>query len=98
VSIEPVRSCIGCRTRRPVSALVRITRGADGLAIDGPSAGRGAWLCRTARGVSEACLAQAIARGAFARAWRADVEADELAPIRSARVGTSDASAPADRG
>jgi predicted RNA-binding protein YlxR (DUF448 family) len=84
VSSEPVRSCIGCRARRPISALVRITHGAEGIVVDGPSAGRGAWLCRAPNGVSAPCLDEALRRRAFARAWRVEVDAAELVAIRAA--------------
>ncbi len=79
---EPVRSCIGCRTRRPRSALVRITRSARGVTVDGASDGRGAWLCRSADGVATECLDAAITARAFARAWRADVAPSEYVTIR----------------
>ena len=77
---EPVRSCIGCRQRRPQSALVRVTRSDVGVVVDGPSDGRGAWLCRSiAVGeiASTACVDAALSRRAFARAWRRDVDADD---------------------
>ncbi|NND75436.1 MAG: YlxR family protein [Ilumatobacter sp.] len=80
---EPVRSCIGCRTRRPQSALVRITRSAHGVTFDGASDGRGAWLCRSATGaVAGACLDTALAKRAFDRAWRSRLGTAEMADIR----------------
>ncbi|MFK8022524.1 MAG: YlxR family protein [Ilumatobacter sp.] len=81
----PVRSCIGCRTRRPQPELVRVTRSADGIAVDGASCGRGAWLCRDvddARTVVAECLDRAISRGQFARAWRGAVERHEVEALR----------------
>ncbi len=48
--------------------------------VDGPSNGRGAWLCRSiAVGeiASTACVDAALSRRAFARAWRRDVDADD---------------------
>jgi len=95
----PVRSCIGCRRRRPSSELVRITRFVDGngsttaapaVAVDGPSSGRGAWLCSTGRldaghrVVSATCLADAIDRRQFARAWRTALDHDDIDAIRAA--------------
>ncbi|MBI4562260.1 MAG: YlxR family protein, partial [Candidatus Rokubacteria bacterium] len=44
----PVRTCIGCRGRRPKSALVRLVREPDGLVgLDrsGTAPGRGAYVC-----------------------------------------------------
>jgi predicted RNA-binding protein YlxR (DUF448 family) len=61
---------------------VRITRSARGIAVDGASDGRGAWLCRSADGVVPECLDAAIAARAFARAWRTAVGQDEYAEIR----------------
>ncbi|MFN3258377.1 MAG: YlxR family protein [Ilumatobacter sp.] len=88
---HPVRSCIGCRQRRPASELVRITRSADGIVVDGPSSGRGAWLCRAVDGSGDAelatiessCLDEAIRRSQFARAWRTTIGRDELDAIRT---------------
>ncbi len=77
---EPVRSCIGCRQRRPQSELVRVTKSELGVAVDGPSDGRGAWLCRgSAAGEIAAarCVDAALSRRAFARAWRCAVGADD---------------------
>lgn len=82
---EPVRSCIGCRTQRPQSALVRITNAAGDIEIDGPSRGRGAWICAdktTERQVAGECLETAITKRAFARAWRTDIGADDITNIR----------------
>ncbi|MDG1696147.1 MAG: YlxR family protein [Ilumatobacter sp.] len=82
---EPVRSCIGCRTKRSQSALMRITKAAGDIEIDGPSRGRGAWICAdktTERQVAVECLETAIAKQAFARAWRIDIGADDITNIR----------------
>ncbi len=77
---EPVRSCIGCRQRRPQSALVRVTSSDAGIVFDGSSDGRGAWLCRAASGdgiVAAGCVDAALSRRAFARAWKRDVSASD---------------------
>ena len=82
---EPTRTCIGCRERKPASTLVRLTRSAGAIAVGGPSNGRGAWLCRavtTPGTVEPNCLETALARGAFARAWRGAVSAAECEAIR----------------
>jgi predicted RNA-binding protein YlxR (DUF448 family) len=50
------------------------------VAVDGPSSGRGAWLCRgfEAGEIAAArCVDTALARRAFARAWRREVSADD---------------------
>ena len=76
----PVRSCLGCRIRRPVVDLVRLTRrvaGPDGPACvvaDGPSDGRGAWLCRA---TVEACRDAAARHQRFDRAWRTSLRSDD---------------------
>ena len=80
----PVRSCIGCRTQRPHSELIRITRSFSGITVDGSSSGRGAWVCRDQRthGVAGECLDTAITQRAFARAWRSDVSDDDITNIK----------------
>ena len=72
----PVRMCIGCRSRRPQSQLVRCTMGIDGPIICRTSHGRGAWLC------SIDCFDTAVRRRAFARAWRCDVPGTTLDELR----------------
>ncbi|MCE7938889.1 DUF448 domain-containing protein [bacterium] len=45
----PERTCVGCRTRRPKTSLVRLALAPGGaLAVDatGKGSGRGAYLCR----------------------------------------------------
>lgn len=62
---------------------MRITSSDAGITIDGPSDGRGAWLCRatTEGGVAAAeCVDAALSRRAFSRAWRRDItRSDEVA-------------------
>ena len=45
----PVRTCVGCRTRREQPVLQRFVRREDGWTADGArrSAGRGVYLCGT---------------------------------------------------
>ncbi|MFM8999512.1 MAG: YlxR family protein [Actinomycetota bacterium] len=73
----PERTCVGCRERAPKGALLRVVARADGLAVDATGEGRGAYVHP-----SEACLAAAIERRAFARALRTGV-----APEGAARLG-----------
>ena len=71
----PVRSCVGCRVKRPQTQLVRCAIGADGRAvISRTAAGRGAWLCSDRTD----CLQQAIKRRGFERAWKRSIGATEL--------------------
>ncbi|RMH77379.1 MAG: YlxR family protein [Actinomyces sp.] len=72
---EPVRTCVACRRRFPASALVRLRRTSDGLAL-GPGPGRGAWV-----GPSRACLELAVKRRALGRALRFEANAAELARL-----------------
>ena len=76
----PVRSCIGCRTKRTSDLLVRLTRAAGRTAVDGVSNGRGAWLCRgIANGeslVDAQCLDDALRKRAFNKAWRTTIGPD----------------------
>lgn len=63
----PIRTCVGCRAKRPQAELVRCVIAADGCAhVDRHAPGRGAWLC------GAACLEPAIRRRGFERAWRID--------------------------
>ena len=65
--MEPVRTCLGCRSRADTSALLRIVA-LDGEVVPDPSAtlpGRGAWLHPTT-----ACIENAAKRRAFGRALR----------------------------
>ena len=78
---NPERSCVGCRTKRPVAALVRVTDGAEPV-VDGPSSGRGAWLCRDGGGVAAGCLERALRAGGFQRAWRGALGDDERNALR----------------
>jgi predicted RNA-binding protein YlxR (DUF448 family) len=57
---------------------VRVTSSAAGdVVVDGASMGRGAWLCRGDETVvATTCLDAALAKRAFARAWRSDVPAE----------------------
>ena len=65
--MEPVRTCLGCRSRAGTSALLRIVA-RDGEVVPDPSAtlpGRGAWVHPTTT-----CIENAAKRRAFGRALR----------------------------
>ncbi len=69
---EPERTCVGCGRRAPWSELVRLVRRGETVSVDpGGGGGRGAWLHP-----AEECLARAVRRKAFARGFRAPVQAD----------------------
>ena len=65
--MEPVRTCVGCRTRDSRSALTRIIATDDRFVRDETASaeGRGAWVHP-----SRTCVEQAIQRRAFVRALR----------------------------
>ena len=65
--MDPVRTCVGCRTRDSRSALLRVIVTESQLVLDeaGALPGRGAWV----HPVHE-CAELAIQRRAFARALR----------------------------
>jgi predicted RNA-binding protein YlxR (DUF448 family) len=65
----PLRTCLGCRRVRPRGELVRLARGADGVArVDalGRAGGRGAYVCATAE-----CARLALTRARLGHAFRA---------------------------
>ena len=74
----PERTCLGCRARKAQAELDRLAlkRGPAGPAVvRDPQRrlnGRGAWLCRD----NSACLAAALKRRAFGRAFRTDKPLD----------------------
>jgi predicted RNA-binding protein YlxR (DUF448 family) len=63
----PVRTCVGCRQQAARSDLVRVTLVNGRVVVDNGATqpGRGAWLHR-----DPDCLALALKRRAFARAFR----------------------------
>ncbi|MGK3953606.1 YlxR family protein [Microbacterium sp. I2] len=65
--MEPVRTCVGCRTRAPRSSLLRVVAIDSVLIPDGRASmpGRGAWVHETSE-----CVDTAIRRRAFVRALR----------------------------
>ncbi|MHB1774650.1 MAG: YlxR family protein [Acidimicrobiales bacterium] len=66
---------MGCRKTAPQDELVRVVRRPDGgLQLGRALPGRGAWLCAG----SPACARAAERRGAFGRALRGPVRAEEV--------------------
>ncbi len=75
-SPNPVRTCLGCRTKRPKSLLVRLAADDAGRVVwdkDKVKPGRGAYICP-----SRECLAKALKSGKFGRAFRRTVSVDIL--------------------
>ncbi|WP_083866286.1 YlxR family protein [Microbacterium yannicii] len=66
--MESVRTCVGCRTRAPRSALLRVVAVDSAVVPDTRASmpGRGAWVHETSE-----CVESAIRRRAFVRALRA---------------------------
>ena len=71
--MEPVRTCVGCRTRAPRSTLLRVVSQNGILIIDERAVlpGRGAWMHP-----SQECMASALRRRAFGRALRVSTPVD----------------------
>ncbi|HEU4752192.1 MAG TPA: YlxR family protein [Armatimonadota bacterium] len=79
---SPQRSCIGCRVVRDKRELVRVVHTPDGrfvLDTTGKIAGRGAYVCP-----SPACLALAVKRKGFDRAFRQAVPREAAAALENA--------------
>lgn len=75
---DPVRTCIGCRTRSDVAGLVRLVLLDDVMRPSEQSQGRGAWLCRGNR----TCFDTAVRRKAFGRAMHAPVSEQALEALK----------------
>ncbi|WP_460776355.1 YlxR family protein [Microbacterium sp. GXF7504] len=71
--MEPVRTCVGCRTRAPRSDLLRVVVQGQELVIDERAVlpGRGAWVHPTSE-----CMDTALRRRAFVRALRVSAPLD----------------------
>ncbi len=64
----PLRTCVGCRTKRPQQELIRIGRSSDGAVSIGAAAlGRGAYLCR-----KRDCIGAAFEHDRLRRALRSE--------------------------
>ena len=77
--IAPVRTCVGCRSRRPKADMIRVTVAPDAAIIveggGGRAMGRGAYVCS-----NPPCVSRALKSGALRRALRReDVSSSELA-------------------
>jgi len=90
-TVEPVRTCAACRTRRPQGVLMRVARHpAGGVLVDMNRArapGRGVYLCR-----SLPCVELAARRQALRRALGVEVPASIYVELRQVaeQSGTGD--------
>lgn len=83
----PQRSCIVCRAQKDKSELVRVVRRPDGTVVTdklGKESGRGAYVC-----ASGDCMAQAIKKHAFDRAFKTKLAQSEYDRLE-AELGTND--------
>lgn len=61
-----MRTCVGCRSRRPQNEMIRVGRSSGGsLEVGAEAPGRGAYLCRQAT-----CVEVALQRGSLRGALR----------------------------
>jgi predicted RNA-binding protein YlxR (DUF448 family) len=81
---EPVRTCVGCRAKRPQSELIRIVLSPEGIVeVRSRGPGRGAYLCP-----KESCMNHSVRSGALRRALRHEANLEESALeelVRTAR-------------
>ena len=70
-SMEPVRTCLGCRRRAGTSTLVRVVARVGQVVVDRSATlvGRGAWVHPTRQ-----CIDSALNRKAFGRALRTEAQ------------------------
>ncbi|MCD8117323.1 MAG: YlxR family protein [Oscillospiraceae bacterium] len=79
---EPLRMCVGCRTRATKKELIRIVRTPDGQVIADARAkapGRGAYICRKA-----ACLQKARKSRALERMLEVEITPETYEALASA--------------
>jgi predicted RNA-binding protein YlxR (DUF448 family) len=78
-----MRTCVGCRSTLPIERLVRCTLSREGVVtVSRTAPGRGAWLC------SAPCIAVAIRKRGFERAWRRPIPDGALAELPNAFEST----------
>ncbi|NBV73973.1 MAG: YlxR family protein [Actinobacteria bacterium] len=74
--MTPIRSCVGCRARRPQGELARCVIDATGsVGVSRTAPGRGAWIC------GPGCLEAARRSRGFQRAWKREVDEGALEPL-----------------
>lgn len=70
----PERSCIVCRRKAPKSEFIRIVRKSDGTIVldeKGTEAGRGAYVCKSAK-----CIADVAKKRALDRTFKEKISAE----------------------
>jgi predicted RNA-binding protein YlxR (DUF448 family) len=90
-----IRTCLGCRQRRPKHELVRLVRDADGAVgtdARGRRPGRGAYVC-----ADPSCVERALKGGRLAHAFRAACRSSDGLGARVLEAGRSMAAAGHDR-
>jgi len=76
----PIRTCIGCQTKKPKREMIRIIRTPDGkIEIDrtGKKSGRGAYLCDNIE-----CLEMALKKNNLNKSLKQDIPLRTLDEIR----------------
>lgn len=77
----PLRTCIGCKAKKPKKELIRVVKQADGkILIDftGKTNGRGAYLCPDSN-----CLEQAIKTKKLSREFETEIPKEVYDDLRS---------------
>lgn len=77
----PLRTCIGCKEKKPKKELIRVVKQADGkILIDftGKTNGRGAYLCPDSN-----CLEQAIKTKKLSREFETEIPKEVYDDLRS---------------
>ena len=71
MTVEPIRSCVGCGRKAPQSELFRFVAEGGTLVPGAGKPGRGAYTCRRL-----SCFERAVARRAFNRTLRRTVQVE----------------------
>lgn len=82
---SPERTCVGCGSRRPKPLLIRLVLGKECQPVvdrGQVAAGRGAYLC------GKGCLAAAVKRKVFQRAFQGKVKRLDLKSLEAALEGS----------
>jgi hypothetical protein len=78
MSHVPIRTCIGCRSKRPKTGLIRLSMRGGALAL-GTGEGRGFYICPRM-----SCLDRALLEGGFRRQIGRQPASNEMDRIRRA--------------
>ncbi|HZK40866.1 MAG TPA: YlxR family protein [Atribacterota bacterium] len=86
----PVRTCIGCKCKKPKKEMIRIIRTPDGqIEIDetGKKSGRGAYICGDVK-----CLDIVLKENSLKKSLKQDITLKTLDDLRKAFLKNIDAS------